>query len=117
MPMRFPLIVLLFTAACSQEANHLGNPLLLPLNGISTGIGNAAYNKRRGAVEVIVKSNYDAIRDDIRAGGGPVLTKAMDAARIPQQDRPTRTIQLQSDMGLYANNPGALVVALMVYGN
>jgi hypothetical protein len=41
----------------------------------------------------------------------------MDAARIPERDRPARVIQLQSDMGLYAVNPGALVVALMVYGN
>lgn len=117
MPMRFPIIAAVFLAACSQEANHLGNPLMLPITGLSTVVGNAAYNKRRGQVEVIVKSNYDAIKDDIRAGGGPVLTKAMDAARISERDRPTRTIQLQSDMGLYAVNPGALVVALMVYGN
>ena len=115
--MRFPLIAAMFITACTQEANHLGNPLMLPITGASTVIGNAAYNKRRGQVEVIVKSNYDTIKDDIRAGGGPVLTKAMDAARIPERDRPARVIQLQSDMGLYAVNPGALVVALMVYGN
>ncbi|MDX8348631.1 hypothetical protein SLH49_11615 [Cognatiyoonia sp. IB215446] len=103
-------------AACSQEANHLGNPLLLPVSGVSTAIGNAAYNERRGRVEVIVKSNFDAIIADINAGGGPVLTEAMDAAGIPAADRPARIIQLQSDLGLYAVNPGALVVALMVYG-
>ncbi|MEL6642106.1 MAG: hypothetical protein AAFN63_19000 [Pseudomonadota bacterium] len=114
--MRWPLITILLTAACSQEANHLGNPLLLPVSGISTVIGNAAYEKRRGEVEVIVKSNYDEIKGDIRAGGGPVLTKAMNAARIPDTDRPARIIQLQSDMGLYETTPGALVTALMVYG-
>lgn len=114
--MRWPLIALPLIAACSQEANHLGNPLMLPVSGLSTVVGNAAYEKRRGQVEVIVKSNYEAIKDDIRAGEGPVLTKAMDAAGVPERDRPTRIIQLQSDMGLYQTSPGALVTALMVYG-
>lgn len=114
--MRVTLIALIALTGCSQEPNHIGNPLLLPISGLSTAFGNAAYNERRGRVEVIVKSNYNAILDDINAGGGPVLTEAMDAAGIPEGDRPTRIIQLQSDMGLYANNPGALVVALMVYG-
>ena len=114
--MRWPMIAVIFLSACSQEANHLGNPLMLPVSGISTVIGNAAYEKRRGEVELIVKSNYEAIKTDIRAGGGPILTKAMDAARIPQRDRPARIIQLQSDMGLYQTTPGALVTALMVYG-
>lgn len=114
--MRWPLIVLPLLAACSQEANHLGNPLMLPISGVSTVIGNAAYEKRRGQVELIVKSNYEAIKTEIRAGGGPVLTKAMDAAGVPERDRPTRVIQLQSDMGLYQTTPGALVTALMVYG-
>jgi len=40
----------------------------------------------------------------------------MDAARIPQEDRETRIFQMQSDLGLYQANPGALVTALMVYG-
>jgi hypothetical protein len=110
------MITLILTTACSTEANHLGNPLLLPVSGISTLVGNAAYNKRRGQVEIIVKSNFDTIKDDIRAGGGPILTKAMDTARIPERDRPARIIQLQSDMGLYNGAPGALVTSLMVYG-
>ncbi len=113
--MRLSIIALIVLSACAQEANHIGNPVLLPLSGLSTVVGNTAYNQRRGRVEVIVKTNYDAILDDIDAGGGPVLTEAMDAAGVPEADRPTRIIQLQSDMGLYAQNPGALVVALMVY--
>lgn len=114
--MRIFLIALPLLAACSNEANHMGNPLMLPVTGVSTAIGNTAYNKRRGEVEVIVKSNFDRIRQDIVAGGGPVLDKAMDAARIPVDERPARIIQLQGDMGIYAGNPGALVTALMVYG-
>lgn len=114
--MRLPLIALVLIAACAQEANYLGNPLMLPTTGMRPVIGNAAYEKRRGTVELIVKSNYEAIKADIRAGGGPVLTKAMDAARIPDSDRPARIIQLQSNMGLYQVTPGALVTALTVYG-
>lgn len=110
-----PFLMLL--AACSGEANHLGNPLLLPISGIGTAFENQTYNERRGRVEVIVKTNYPAILDEIRAGDGPVLSEAMDAARIPAGDRPARITQLQGDLGLYNGNPGALVVALMVYGN
>ena len=113
--MRWPLIALLLTAACSQEANHLGNPLLLPFSGISTVYGNAAYEQRRGQVEIIVKSSHQAILNDIRAGGGPFLDEAFDTAGVPERDRPTRIIQLQSDLGLYQTTPGALVTALMVY--
>jgi hypothetical protein len=114
--MRWPLITLTLVTACTGEANHLGNPLLLPVSAIGTVFDNAVYSERRGRVEVIVKSQFDTIKSDIRAGGGPVLTMAMDAAGVPLGDRPTRIIQLQSDMGLYENGPGPLVTALMVYG-
>ncbi|MFQ1700867.1 hypothetical protein ACJ5NV_09745 [Loktanella agnita] len=114
--MRSTLIALILLTACTQEPSHIGNPLMLPVSGVSTAIGNAVYNKRRGQVELIVKANFDGIRNDIRAGGGPILTKAMNAARIPADERPARITQLQGDMGLYAGNPGALVTALMVYG-
>ena len=113
--MRWPLIAITFLSACAQEANLPGN-LLGPTAGVGGVIGSAEYQKRRGDVEVIVKSNYEAIKGDIRGGGGPVLTKAMNAARIPERDRPARIIQLQSDMGLYDTTPGALVTALMLYG-
>jgi len=109
-----PLLIILM--GCSNAANHIGNPLLLPISGIGTAFENQAYNQRRGRVEVIVKSNYPDILDEIAFGGGPALTNAMDAARIPPSDRAARVTQLQGDLGLYAANPGALVVALMVYG-
>ncbi len=114
--MRMPVLALILLAACSGEANHLGNPLFLPISGIGTAAENAAYNQRRGRVEVIVKTNFDQILRDITNGGGAVLTEAMDAARIPDADRPARVLQMQRDLGLYQANPGALVVALMVYG-
>lgn len=114
--MRIPLIFLVVLAGCSNEANHLGNPFFLPISGLTTAATNAVYSERRGTVEVLVKSNHPALIDQINAGNGPILTQAMNAARIPQEDRETRIFQMQSDLGLYQANPGALVTALMVYG-
>ncbi|WP_245820469.1 DUF3015 domain-containing protein [Flavimaricola marinus] len=84
---------------------------------MTTGIENGLYSSRRGAVEIAVKSNFDEIIQEIAAGGGDKLSLAMDEARIPAQDRPARILQLQGDQPIYDANPGALVTALMVYGN
>ncbi len=73
--------------------------------------------QRRGAVELAVKSAFPDILDEIEAGDGPSLTRAFDAAGVPQADRPARTLQLNGDLGLYAANPGALVTALLLYGS
>lgn len=115
--MRFLPLVLIPLAACSNEANHLGNPLLLPISGLGTLAENAVYDHRRGKVETLVKSKYPEILSQIEAGGGPYLDQAMTLARIPQADRPARLIQLKSDLSIYRSSPDALVVALMVYGN
>ena len=114
--MRWLVLATVLTSACTQDGGHIGNPLMLPVTGASTLFDNAAYTQRRGTVEVIVKSSFDAIISDIASGGGPTLTEAMEDAGIPPRDRPTRIIQLQSNLGLYQSNPGALVTALMVYG-
>ena len=115
--MRSSLIFLIFVAGCTGEANHLGNPLLLPVNALTSVTENAIYNERRGRVEVAVKSNFNQIIPEIRAGGGPTVTEAMEIAGIPLSERPARLIQLQGDIGIYEGNPGALITALMVYSS
>ena len=114
--MRNTLFFLALLSGCSGEANHLGNPLMVPISGLATAASNAVYSQRRGAVEVFVKTNHPALINEIDLGGGPVLTDAMDIAEIPLEDRPARIIQLQSNLGLYEVNLGAFVTALMVYG-
>ncbi len=109
-----PLLFLPLVAACTTEANHLGNPLLLPVTAIGTAFGNGAYNQTRGKVELFVKTNHPALIADIRNGGGPALTKVFDIADVPKEARDPHTLQLQSDLALYANNYDALVVAIMV---
>lgn len=111
---KFALVFLTLTTACSGEANHLGNPLLLPFNAISTGIGNAAYNQTRGQVEVFVKTNHPALISDLQNGGGSTLTQAFDIADVPAGIRAEHTLQMQSDLALYSSNLDALVVAIMV---
>ena len=101
-------------------------PLLLAalfaLAGCSQGLNvgalvNPAESQRRGAVEVVVKSSFPGILDEIEAGAGPNLEEALDAAGVPAEDRPARLIQLRGDLGLYQANPGALVAALTLYGS
>ena len=111
--MRSILIALPLLAACSEGGTFLN----LPANAITSPTENAIYQQRRGAVELIVKSQFDAVLSDIQSGGGPVLTQAFDAAGVPDQDRATRAFQLNKDIGLYTGNPGALVTAIMVYAS
>lgn len=108
--MRSSLLLILLLAGCS-------NGFQLPVNALTSAEENAIYQARQAEVEVIVKSNFDAVIRDIRAGGGPTLTSAFDAAGVPDQERATRAFQLNNDLGLYAGNPGALVTAIMVYGS
>ncbi|MCW1950141.1 MAG: hypothetical protein KIH44_002075 [Octadecabacter sp.] len=111
---KLAFIFLTLAVACSNEANHVGNPLLLPLNALGSSIGNAVYSERRGKVEVFVKTNHPALIADIQRGGGDTLTKAFDLADVPKPVRMPHTLQLQSDLALYSNNLDALVVAIMV---
>lgn len=99
---------------CTREANHLGNPLLLPLNAIGSSLSNASYIQTRGKVEVFVKTNHPALIEDIRRGGGPTLTQGFDIANVPRTIRAEHTLQLQSDLALYQANLEALIVAIMV---
>lgn len=67
-------------------------------------------------LELFVKTNHGALVQEISSGGGPALSEAMALAGVPAGDRAARTLQLQTDAGLYASSPGALVTALTIYG-
>jgi len=108
------LLLLPVLAGCAALP---GLAVLGPGGALASPADNAAWQQRRGAVELIVKGEQAAVLTDIATGGGPTLTRAMDAARIPAGDRAARVIQLEGDRGLYEVNPGALVSALMLYGS
>ena len=102
-------------AACTSGPVSGPNPFQDAARAV--GIGQTPDERqRRAALELLVKSEFPAILADLDAGGGPVLTRALDTARVPPQDRPGRLLQLRSDAGLYSANPSALVTALMLYG-
>lgn len=113
--MRTALFFLIVAAGCTPAPSGQ-NGLFGTGWGLATTAQTTAYSQRRGAVELLVKTNYATLLSDITAGSGPTLTRAMSAAGIPTADRPARIIQLQSDLPLYQVNPGALVTALMAYG-
>ncbi|WP_375281333.1 hypothetical protein [Pseudooctadecabacter sp.] len=108
------LLFLILLPACTSQPNHLGNPLLWPVNAMSNAFGNANYASLRGKVEVFVKTNHPALMADLRAGGGPALTQAFDIAQTPQPVRAPHTLQMQSDLALYETNIAALITAIMV---
>lgn len=111
--MRNPLFLLAFASACTPTAQ---TDQQLARFGLPTSVQQVDAQQRQSTIEVFVKSNHPALIAEIRAGGGQTLTEAMDRARIPQSDRPTRLIQLQGSIGLYESSPGALVAALTAYG-
>lgn len=112
---RAVLLLLPLLAACGESGSN-GLPVLFPGFEIGRAATDPGYAQRRGAVELHVKTNHEAILTEIANGGGPLLTQGFDLAGVPQGDRPARIVQLEGDRGLYEANPGALVSALMVYG-
>ncbi|SIS65391.1 hypothetical protein SAMN05421759_10292 [Roseivivax lentus] len=69
-------------SACSSEPNHLGNPMLLPVSAVTTGIGNAAYNARRAAVKSAVTEAGPALLTDLE-----IQARLWQTAPVPPEDR------------------------------
>lgn len=107
LPPLFRAFPLVFLMACTSEVADLRDISLFPPAGPT----------QRGAVELIVKSEFPVILQEIDAGGGPALSSAMDRAGVPEADRPARLLQLRSDLPLYTESPAALVTALLTYGS
>ena len=110
--MRNALIPFMILSGCNSGPLPVVFPVVLPT--VSPAV--TADEQRRADIELIVKGQFPAILADIQSGGGPVLTTAFDAAGVPDQDRATRAFQLNNDIGLYADSPGALVTAIALYG-
>ena len=81
--MRTLTLCLILLRCTKGNANHIGNPLLLPVGAITTGIQNAGYNARRSQVKFYVIANHDLLRADVDAGTGPTLTNLMLIAKTP----------------------------------
>ena len=112
-----PLLALLVLAACTTgAANHLNNPLLWPVMAVSSGVDNGIYDARRSKVAAHVAAHHPGIIAESPAGSGPLLSEAMDLARVPAARRGALLQALRQEIALYRRNQEALVVALMVHG-
>ena len=88
----------------------------LGLTGCDVAAIGGADPATRAGTEIAVKAHHPAVIADIEAGGGPALTAAMDAARIPVQNRELMILRLKSELPLYRRSPAALVLALRANG-
>ena len=69
-------------AGCSG-ANHIGNPLTLPLGAITSAAENGAYNRERAAVKTWIAKNETTMRAERFAG--PVTESLL--AKLPLDAR------------------------------
>ncbi len=115
-----PLIpaTLLFLAACGgNQANHLGNPLLLPILGIGNAVANNSYDARRARVSRFVNTNYTGISQQIQNRQTVLIGQAMDIAGVSGSKRQSLLDELRNNPQLYLTGDAEnMVVALMVYG-
>lgn len=77
------IILTLLLAACSRQTSHIGNPVTLPVSGITTAISNAGYQARRNRVSAYLAANRVSIRSEARAKPGPAFAELARIARIP----------------------------------
>ena len=110
------ILIPLLLAACTREASHVPNPVLLPGHAVSSAVSNAAYGARRDRVKSHVETHHIPIIEEIKTGGGAHLSRAMDLARVPVARRRALILRLQADRALYQTDAEALTVALMVHG-
>ncbi len=83
--MRILILPLLLTA-CAP--NHVGNPLTLPVRGITNAVQNSTYDARRARVSTLIGTNRSAIQTEARSNTvGPALTMLFTTARIPAQNQ------------------------------
>lgn len=110
-------------AGCSGGPSHVPPLWQLPGAVVSTAVGNAAYDARRGRVQALVMRHERALVAEIDGGGGPALAMTMDAARVLSERRPRLRNELRDAPHIYRNADDrgrldieAVTVALMVYG-
>lgn len=116
--MRWMLCSLIFLTACSGGANHLGNPLLLPVHGAATALSNSAYNARRNKVLAYLAENEPALRAEAKGQPGSAFATLAQLARIPPHNLP----KVHRDISELAQLPSPdwvehVTVISMVYSN
>ena len=88
---------------------------------VGSTIENGAYGRRRAKVKNHLRGNWVQSQADIRAGGGAIITKAFDLARVApaKRNEVLKEIKARPDIyqaGSLEDNIEMLTVTLMVHG-
>jgi hypothetical protein len=114
--MRTLTLCLILLGCTNGNANHIGNPLLLPVGAVTTGVENGFYNARRKRVAQFIAENKPALHADVQAGHGPTLTALYKIAKTPAKNQAALAIELNRGQTQYfAKDPEPMVVAVMVH--
>jgi hypothetical protein len=114
--MRTLTLCLILLGCTNGDANHIGNPLLLPVGAVTTGVENGFYNARRKRVEQYIAANKPALHADVLAGHGPTLTALYKIAKTPVKNQAALARELSRGQTQYfADDPEPMVVAVMVH--
>lgn len=114
--MRSLTLCLILLGCSNGNANHIGNPITLPISAITTGLENVSYNTRRNRVKANVIKNRKQLKKDVIAGNGPALNQIFEIAKIPAQKQAPLLKELQRGIETYFNtNIEPLVVTIMVH--
>ena len=106
---RIRLLAFFFLAACTAP-NHLGNPLLLPVHAITSGVQNAAYDRERGTVKAWIIENEAAMRAE--AFNGPTTNTML--ATLPPRNRDQASKDLK-EAAAYPDFSERATVIIMVH--
>jgi len=114
--MRILLSCCILCGCAGTEANHIGNPLLLPIGAVTTGVENSVYNARRKRVADYVAANHASLRADVLAGEGLVLEGLFKVAKTPKAKQAALLQELYRGQSQYfAGDIEPMVVAVMVH--
>lgn len=114
--MRTLTLCLILLGCTNGNANHIGNPLLLPVGAVTTGVENSFYNARRKRVAAYIAANKPALRADVIASRGPTLDGLYAVAKTPVKNQAALARELSRGQTRYfGEDPEPMVVAVMVH--
>ncbi|KEO60612.1 hypothetical protein [Thioclava indica] len=104
-----PLFASLVLAGCT-EANHIGNPLTLPIRAIASGAENAAYSHKRGVVKTWITRNEAGMRAE--RFDGPVTQSLLETLPAAARNQARQDLK---EAAPHADFPERATVIIMVH--
>lgn len=105
----FGLCACVGVASCSAP-NHLGNPLLLPVNAIGAAVENASYNRRRGKVKAWIAEHEATMRAE--QFDGPITQVLLDAMPVARREQARADLKEAAQHSDYVERATVVVMVL-----